>query len=64
MYSDIIKEIFESDLTSYYIAKSIGAPTQTIDRYKNGSKVENMKLYLAEKLIKFWENEKKNKPTS
>lgn len=54
-YTEIVKEVIDSDVTSYQIAKSIGVPVQTIDRYRNGSLIENMKLGIAEKIVKYWE---------
>ena len=59
-YTEIIKEIIESDETSYQIAKAINVPVQTIDRYRNGSLIENMKLGMAEKLVEYWESIKKD----
>lgn len=52
-YTETITTLLESDITSYQIAKSIGVPVQTIDRYRNGSKIDNMKLYIAEKLVMY-----------
>ncbi len=54
-YTKKIKEIIESEKTSYQIAKAINVPVQTIDRYRNGSLIENMKLGMAEKLVEYWE---------
>lgn len=47
-YTEIIESVLNSDQTSYSIAKAIGVPVQTIDRYRNGSKIDNMKLYIAD----------------
>lgn len=52
-YTETITTLLESDITSYQIAESIGVPVQTIDRYRNGSKIDNMKLYIAEKLVMY-----------
>lgn len=53
-YTEVIQNLIDSDITSYQIAKYIGVPVQTIDRYRNGSKIENMRLGIAEKLIEYW----------
>ena len=63
-YTEIIKQIIESEETSYSIAKAIGVPVQTIDRYRNGSDIDNMKLYIAEKLVSHYTNKIKNAPTN
>ena len=62
-YTEMIQQILESEETSYSIAKAIGVPVQTIDRYRNGSKIDNMKLYIAEKLVAYYMNKHKNTPT-
>ncbi|MGX7098377.1 hypothetical protein ACWOBH_00030 [Globicatella sanguinis] len=54
-YTEIIKSVIDSNITSYQIAKAINVPVQTIDRYRNGSLIENMKLGIAEKIVKYWE---------
>lgn len=61
-YTEIIKKILESEETSYSIAKAIGVPVQTIDRYRNGSKIDNMKLYIAEKLVTYYNFSHKKRP--
>lgn len=63
-YTEIIESVLNSDQTSYSIAKAIGVPVQTIDRYRNGSKIDNMKLYIAEKLVAYYMNKQKNTPTN
>ncbi|MGX7091164.1 helix-turn-helix domain-containing protein [Hutsoniella sourekii] len=51
----IEKLIFDSDITTYRIAKETGIATQVLDRYKNGgSKIENMSLKNASKLVDFY----------
>ena len=53
---DTIKKLLASDLTSYKIAKDCGMSPQYIDNYRTGrSKIENMALGKAEKLINYWE---------
>lgn len=63
-YTEIIESVLNSDQTSYSIAKAISVPVQTIDRYRNGSKIDNMKLYIAEKLVAYYMNKQKNTPTN
>lgn len=63
-YTEIIKKILESEETSYSIAKAIEVPVQTIDRYRNGSQIDNMKLYIAEKLVAYYNISHKNNPTN
>ncbi|RLK63134.1 hypothetical protein D3H64_05950 [Atopobacter sp. AH10] len=58
-YTEIIASVLNSDQTSYSIAKAIGVPVQTIDRYRNGSNIDNMKLYIAEKIVSYYHTEKK-----
>ena len=58
-YTEIIQQILESNETSYSIAKAIDVPVQTIDRYRNGSKIDNMKLYIAEKLVTYYTDKRK-----
>lgn len=49
-----IEKILNSDDTSYRIAKETGIAVQIIDRYRQGkSKIENMTLKNAEKILKF-----------
>jgi len=53
-YTDIINRLLSSSLTSYRIAKDTGNSTQFVDNYRNGgSKVENMALGKAEKLVEY-----------
>ena len=49
-----IKKILNSSETSYRISKETGIAVQVIDRYRHGkSKIENMTLKNAEKILKF-----------
>lgn len=49
-----IEKILKSDETSYRISKETGIAVQVIDRYRHGeSKIENMTLKNAEKILKF-----------
>lgn len=49
-----IEKILNSNETSYRIAKETGIAVQIIDRYrKEESKIENMTLKNAEKILKF-----------
>ena len=49
-----IQELFDSKITSYRIKKETGIAQQVIDRYrKSESKIENMTLKNAKKLINF-----------
>lgn len=49
-----IEKILNSDETSYRISKETGIAVQVIDRYRHGkSKIENMTLKNAEKILKF-----------
>lgn len=49
-----IQELFNSDITSYRIKQETGIAQQVIDRYRrNESKIENMTLKNAKKLINF-----------
>lgn len=62
MYSEIIKKLLDSDLTSYRIAKDCGLSPQFIDNYRTGkSKIENMALGKAQLLVDYAtkSNEKK-----
>lgn len=53
-YTDIINRLLSSSLTSYRIAKDTGNSTQFVDNYRTGkSKVENMALGKAEKLVEY-----------
>lgn len=56
-----IEKILNSDDTSYRIAKETGIAVQIIDRYRQGkSKIENMTLKNAEKILKFGKKSDKN----
>ena len=56
-----IKKVLNSDETSYRIAKETGIAVQIIDRYRKGeSKIENMTLKNAEKILKFGKKSDKN----
>lgn len=58
-YTEQIEELFNSKLTSYSIAKSIGSSPQFVDNYRTSkAKVENMALGKAEALIEYWEEKK------
>lgn len=47
----LIKQLLNSDLTSYHIAKQTGLAISMIDRYRSGNNyIENMTLKTAEKL--------------
>lgn len=53
-YTDIINRLLSSSLTSYRIAKDTGNSTQFVDNYRSGnSKVKNMALGKAEKLVEY-----------
>ena len=48
-----IKELLDSNMTSYEIGKRSGISNQVIDRYRKGTNViENMTLKTAKKLLK------------
>lgn len=49
-----IQKLLDSDITSYRIRQETGIAQQVIDRYRKGeSKLENMTLRNAKKLLKF-----------
>ena len=51
-----IEELFNSDLTDYRISKETGITLSVIQKYRNDiSKIENMTLKVAKKLIKYSE---------
>lgn len=51
-----IEELFNSDLTDYRISKDTGITLSVIQKYRNdASKIENMTLKVANKLIKYTE---------
>ena len=51
-----IEELFNSDLTDYRISKDTGITLSVIQKYRNDtSKIENMTLKVANKLIKYTE---------
>lgn len=53
-YTKKIKELLDSDITSYQIAKDCGLSHQFIDNYRYGvSKIENMALGKAETLYNY-----------
>ena len=48
-----IEELFNSDLTDYRISKDTGITLSVIQKYRNDtSKIENMTLKVANKLIR------------
>ena len=51
-----IEELFNSDLTDYRISKDTGITLSVIQKYRNDiSKIENMTLKVANKLIRYTE---------
>ena len=51
-----IEELFNSDLTDYRISKDTGITLSVIQKYRNDtSKIENMTLKVAKKLIRYSE---------
>ena len=51
-----IEELFNSDLTDYRISKETGITLSVIQKYRNDiSKIENMTLKVANKLIRYTE---------
>ena len=51
-----IEELFNSDLTDYRISKDTGITLSVIQKYRDdSSKIENMTLKVANKLIKYTE---------
>ena len=51
-----IEELFNSDLTDYRISKETGITLSVIQKYRNDiSKIENMTLKVAKKLIRYTE---------
>ena len=51
-----IEELFNSDLTDYRISKDTGITLSVIQKYRNdSSKIENMTLKVANKLIRYSE---------
>ena len=51
-----IEELFNSDLTDYRISKDTGITLSVIQKYRNdSSKIENMTLKVANKLINYTE---------
>lgn len=58
-YTKKISVLFNEDITSYAIGKAIGSSAQFVDNYRVGkSKIENMKLGKAEKLVEYFDNYK------
>lgn len=61
--TNVIKELLESDITSYQISKATGIATQSLDNYrKYDSKIENMRLVIAIKLYDYALSLQKNSP--
>lgn len=57
-----IEELFNSDLTDYRISKDTGITLSVIQKYRNDtSKLENMTLKIANKLMKYTEELKMRK---
>lgn len=57
-----IEELFNSDLTDYRISKDTGITLSVIQKYRNDtSKIENMTLKVANKLINYTEELKMRK---
>lgn len=55
-----IKQLFDSEITSYQISKATGIATQSLDNYRiYDSKIENMRLGIANKLCKYYDSIKK-----
>lgn len=50
----LIKELLDSNITSYQISKATGISTQALDNYRiYDSKIENMRLGIALKLYNY-----------
>src|SRR5699024_10977888 len=62
-YVDIIKDLFDSEITSYKIAKDNDLSPQFVDNYRSGKyDIENMTLGKAEKLAIYkWSLDDTNK---
>lgn len=61
---DLLTEVLQSDFTDNHLAEIAGMSQQAISKYRNGlSKIENMRVVSALRLIKYWEEigEKRNK---
>lgn len=59
-----IEELFKSDVTDYRISKDTGITLSVIQKYRNDtSKIENMTLKVANKLIKYMEEKRKGELT-
>ena len=59
-----IEELFNSDLTDYRISKDTGITLSVIQKYRSDvSKIENMTLKVAKKLIKYVEEQRKGELT-
>ena len=57
-----IKELLDSNLTSYEIGKRSGTAITVIDRYRKGTNaIENMTLKTAKKLFELIEEQKEMK---
>ena len=56
---DDIKELFNSEVTTYQISKATGLAQPSLDNYRSGkSDIKNMKLSVAEKLHNFINKER------
>lgn len=56
---DDIKELFNSEVTTYQISKATGLAQPSLDNYRSGkSDIKNMKLSVAEKLYEFINKER------
>lgn len=55
-----IKQLFDSEITSYQISKATGIATQSLDNYRlYDSKIENMRIGIANKLCEYYDSIKK-----
>lgn len=55
LYTETINKLFQTDITSYQIAKDLCLSPQYIDNYRTGrSKIENMRLGKAELLVDYY----------
>ncbi|SEQ46379.1 hypothetical protein SAMN04488558_1126 [Ignavigranum ruoffiae] len=52
-----IEKLLKSEITSYQISKATGIATQSLDNYRiYDSKIENMRLGIANKLCKYYDS--------
>lgn len=52
---EIIKKLFDTDITSYQIAKDLGITAQFIDNYRLGKRdLESMQLGRARMLVEYY----------